>query len=169
MWVGGAYAIKLYLTGNRNSLLVVNRVFVTYPISFVDLIFRFYISRGSGKGRPLSVEPPFTAFVGNLPESTVQGDIDKIFQDMRVSAWLPTLFTFTYFYTKRVLRNVRLVRDRDTDKFKGDKLRLDTMFDCKGLICFAGFCYVEFEDVDSLERALQFNGAVIKDILIFNF
>ena len=45
---------------------------------------------GGGGGRsqghrPLPTEAPFTAYVGNLPNGVVQGDVQKIFDSMDVS------------------------------------------------------------------------------------
>jgi len=62
----------------------------------------------------------FTAFVGNLDFSTIQGDLDEFFAGLRVS-------------------QVRLVHDRETGLPKG-------------------FGYVEFEDEESLNAALERDG-----------
>lgn len=67
-------------------------------------------------------EKRHVAFVGNLPIDLIQGDIDIIFKN------LP-------------LKQVRMVRDRETDKFKG-------------------YCYVEFDTAEALSKALMLNGAV---------
>ncbi|XP_034127687.1 probable WRKY transcription factor protein 1 isoform X2 [Drosophila guanche] len=57
-------------------------------------------NRNSNNQRPVPTDPPFSAYVGNLPQGLVQGDVMKIFSDFEV-------------------KNVRLVNDRETDEFKG--------------------------------------------------
>lgn len=75
--------------------------------------------------KPFPTEPPFIAFVGNLPQGVVQGDVIQIF-------------------SKQSVKNVRLVKDKETDQFKG-------------------FCYVEFETIQDLEDAVNLDGRIVLD------
>ncbi|CAH1956580.1 unnamed protein product [Acanthoscelides obtectus] len=99
---------------------------ITGEIGFQKLQGDYGGGRRGGGRKPLPSEPPFKAYVGNLPSRTVQGDVSNII-----------------FSTLNV-KNVRLVMDKDTDKFKG-------------------FGYVEFETLEDLEKALEMNGEVIVD------
>jgi len=75
--------------------------------------------------KPLPSEPPYLAFVGNLPQGVVQNDVIQIFEKLSV-------------------KNVRLVKDKETDQFKG-------------------FCYVEFETIADLEQAVSLDGRIVLD------
>ncbi|XP_061722503.1 eukaryotic translation initiation factor 4H-like [Cydia pomonella] len=81
--------------------------------------------RRTAGGRPLPTEPPYKAYVGNLPGDIIQGDINRIFPNLSI-------------------KNVRLVMDKETDRFKG-------------------FCYVEFEYLDDLIKAIEMNGLLNVD------
>lgn len=98
----------------------------------------------------MPTEPPYTAYVGNLPNGIVQGDVDKIFEKLNVKV-------------------IRLVKDRDTDKYvlivgESDVYIDECFIQSFLLVCrFKGFCYVEFEDLADLEAALEMDGAVEVD------
>jgi hypothetical protein len=69
-------------------------------------IYVYLFSYANGRGGPprnhvIPDEPPYTAYIGNAPESMVQGDFENhLFHGLKV-------------------KQVRLVRDRQTDRFRG--------------------------------------------------
>lgn len=89
----------------------------------IDLI-QFCVYSQQRQQRPPPTEAPYLAFVGNLPQGLVQGDVIKIFEKSNVC-----------------VRSVRLVKDRDTDQFKG-------------------YCYVEFESQKDLTEVLKLDGRI---------
>lgn len=113
-----------------SSALATKRIFDVPAIQqrthayFCELfIYRDYGGGGRRGGRKaLPTEPPYTAFIGNLPMGLVQGDVNKMFPKLKI-------------------KNVRLVMDKETDKFKG-------------------FCYVEFDTLNDLEQAVALDGSV---------
>lgn len=85
---------------------------------------------GRGGGAPrnhvIPTEPPFTAYIGNAPETMVQGDFEK------------------HLFVGLKVKQVRLVRDRQTDRFRG-------------------FAYVDFDDAESLRSAIALDGTCVND------
>ena len=71
-----------------------------------SIISRYANGRGNGAPRNhvIPSEPPFTAYIGNAPESMVQGDFE------------------THLFVGLKVKQVRLVRDRQTDRFRGENI-----------------------------------------------
>lgn len=109
--------------------------------------FRDFGGGGRRGGRkPLPTEPPFTAFVGNLPTGVVQGDVNRIFEDLNV-------------------KNIRLVMDKETDRFKGFcYVEFDSLADLEAAVNLNGEIEVEgnIVKVDVAEGLLLFwNGTSV--------
>lgn len=75
--------------------------------------------------KTISTVPLCLAFVDNLPQKISESDIILIF-------------------SKFDIKNVRLVRDKETDVFKG-------------------YCYVEFDILEELHEALEWDGCIFLD------
>jgi translation initiation factor 4H len=74
----------------------------------VDDAFRYSNGRDGGgapRNHVIPDEPPFTAYIGNAPDTMVQGDFEK------------------HLFTGLKVKQVRLVRDRQTDRFRGRSIR----------------------------------------------
>uniref|UniRef100_A0A0K8TRQ0 Putative eukaryotic translation initiation factor 4h-like protein n=1 Tax=Tabanus bromius TaxID=304241 RepID=A0A0K8TRQ0_TABBR len=88
-----------------------------------------YEHRSDGYGerpkKPIPTEPPYMAYVGNLPQQIIQGDILKLFENVHINN----------------IKNVRLIKDKDTDEFKG-------------------YGYVEFETAEQLELAVSLDNKI---------
>lgn len=66
-------------------------------VNILQLLYRDYGGGYRSGRKPIPTEPPFTVYVGNLPNGVVQGDVDKIFEKLNV-------------------KGIRLVKDKETDR-----------------------------------------------------
>ncbi|CAF0798815.1 unnamed protein product [Rotaria sordida] len=81
---------------------------------------------GPARNHVIPSEPPYTAYIGNAPDTMVQGDFEH------------------HLFVGLKVKQVRLIRDRQTDRFRG-------------------FAYVDFEDADSLRSAIALDGTCVND------
>lgn len=113
----------------------------------------FFLSYGDGRGgaprnHVIPNEPPYTAYIGNAPETMVQGDFEQ------------------HLFVGLKVKQVRLVRDRQTDRFRGnfdhkDYKKWNPNNNSLSLSFFVvGFAYVDFEDAESLRSAIALDGTV---------
>lgn len=59
------------------------------PLSYTWHDFRRGGGRGGGRPqKPFPTNPPYKAYVGNLPSGLVQNDIEMIFQNQNVSTYM---------------------------------------------------------------------------------
>lgn len=80
--------------------------------------------RGGGE-KSIPSGPPYTAYVGNLPFRATEQDVEEVFKGLGV-------------------KSVRLIKDRETDRFKG-------------------FGFVEFEGREDLQEALTHDGQTVEE------
>lgn len=119
---------------------LLNILILKLPFCFRD----YGGGRRGGSRKPLPTEPPFTAYIGNLPHGTVQGDINLIF---------PTLH----------VKNIRLVMDKETDRFKGfGYVEFDSLKDLETALSLNG-------EVDVEGQVIKIDVAEGKNICIHIF
>lgn len=82
--------------------------------------FRQYGDRPPRQQNPLPTEPPYTAFVGNLPPNVIEGDFATIFDQLKI-------------------KQTRLGMDRNTGEFKGHAfVEFETLDDLRSAIDMNG-------------------------------